>query len=344
MPPKNSKSYKKSRHLRREAEADLSPQQLRPPSRVNRAFVELDSKARSVDLGKIAPPTTATSNRALGERTGPPRRENRLPKASETVNSSPAFHVRARSPMPSAHVPSPVHSPPPSALAPLPPVRSHSPPIRSHSPPVRSHSPPARSHSPRVHTPPISPRLFPLDAESPEDNMGRSKQPLFLSDGASQVDDGDGDSLFYDPGVEDEPDEPEEGALSEQDEYAVDDDADEEVVKSMMTGGRFTREQILEVQDLTKSLMTELRQRAKKWRRPLDSVMRIANLIITTKERRVSGNVWNAFQSKYPEDPQKETRKYSCLCVFSTKSDPHASFQVPVISTLLRLLNLHINP
>ncbi|KAF9505796.1 hypothetical protein BS47DRAFT_1367818 [Hydnum rufescens UP504] len=35
--------------------------------------------------------------------------------------------------------------------------------------------------------------------------------------------------------------------------------------------------------------------------------MWIANLIIVTKERRVGGNAWNAFQSKHPEDPQKET-------------------------------------
>jgi hypothetical protein len=28
------------------------------------------------------------------------------------------------------------------------------------------------------------------------------------------------------------------------------------------------------------------------------------------KERRVGGNIWNAFQSKYPEDPQKETHPH----------------------------------
>ncbi|KAF9506779.1 hypothetical protein BS47DRAFT_1367133, partial [Hydnum rufescens UP504] len=74
-----------------------------------------------------------------------------------------------------------------------------------------------------------------------------------------------------------------------------------------MSGSHFTREQILEVQGLTKSLMLGLRQRAKDWKRPLDSMMQIANLIIATKERRVGGNAWNAFQSKHPEDPQKET-------------------------------------
>ncbi|KAF9505291.1 hypothetical protein BS47DRAFT_1368189 [Hydnum rufescens UP504] len=56
--------------------------------------------------------------------------------------------------------------------------------------------------------------------------------------------------------------------------------------------------------------MLGLRQHAKDWKRPLDSVMQIANLIIATKERQVGGNAWNAFQSKHPEDPQKETRPH----------------------------------
>jgi hypothetical protein len=90
-----------------------------------------------------------------------------------------------------------------------------------------------------------------------------------------------------------------------------DDDAvDEEVLASMMTGGRFTREQVLEVRDLAKSLMNSLRQRAKAWKRPLDSLMRISNLVIATKERRTGGNVWNAYQSAFPEDPEKTTRMY----------------------------------
>ncbi|KAF9516409.1 hypothetical protein BS47DRAFT_1390668 [Hydnum rufescens UP504] len=147
-------------------------------------------------------------------------------------------------------------------------------------------------------------RSFPLDADR-EDSVRHSKEPLFLSDGASQVDNGDNDALFYnlDERVDDEQDE---GATSGQDED-IEDDADEEFVMSMMSGGRFTQEQILEVQGLTKSLMLGLQQRAKDWKRPLDSVMRIANLIIATKERQVGGNAWNAFQSKHPEDPQKET-------------------------------------
>jgi hypothetical protein len=61
---------------------------------------------------------------------------------------------------------------------------------------------------------------------------------LFLSDAVSQVDNGDNDTLFYDPDelVDDEQDE---GAISGQDED-IEDDADEELVMSMMSGGRFT--------------------------------------------------------------------------------------------------------
>ena len=79
---------------------------------------------------------------------------------------------------------------------------------------------------------------------------------MFLSDGASQVDNGNNDALFYnlDEQVDDEQDE---GAISGQDED-IEDDADEEFVMSMMSGGRFTQEQILEVQGLTKSLMIGL--------------------------------------------------------------------------------------
>jgi hypothetical protein len=61
---------------------------------------------------------------------------------------------------------------------------------------------------------------------------------LFLSDGVSQVDNGDNDTLFYNPDelVDDEQDE---GAISGQDED-IEDDADAELVTSMMSGGRFT--------------------------------------------------------------------------------------------------------
>jgi hypothetical protein len=168
---------------------------------------------------------------------------------------------------------------------------------------LRSAHPPSLSF--RLPSPTLSRRSFPLDADLEEDSVHHSKEPLFLSDGVSQVDNGDNDTLFYNPDelVDDEQDE---GAISGQDED-IEDDADEELVMSMMSGGCFTQEQILKVQGLTKSLMIGLRQHAKDWKCPLDSMMQIVNLIIATKEQQVGGNDWNAFQSKYPEDPQKET-------------------------------------
>ena len=66
---------------------------------------------------------------------------------------------------------------------------------------------------------------------------------------------------------------------------------------------------MLEVKDLAKTLVTTLGQCAKAWKRPLDAVMRIANLVIATKEWQVGGNAWNAYQNAFPEDPDKATRK-----------------------------------
>jgi hypothetical protein len=379
MPPK--KTYKKTKGKPNdELPTQISGVSLlrQPsPSRVNRAFVELESRprpresghfipqrttisnglpgervglprsAKRLDASKLsapvdlsrAPPATV-SNRLPGERVGPPRGAKRLDasKPPETADSSP-IHA------PSTHVPPPAPSSHvPSSRAPSPAPSSHAPSIRAPSPARSTHAQSTRAPSIRASSPmplpstpdvltgqlsPTSPttiRPFPLDdshdlsEDGDSGTMNRSKQPLFLPDEDSEMGDafqyehGDGDDLFGDQGEQDEQDE---GAISDQDEDPVEDeDADEELVASMMTGGRFTREQILEVQDLTKSLMIGLRQRAKKWKRPLDSVMRIANLIITTKERRVSGNVWNAFQSKYPEDPKKETREYSFWPLF----------------------------
>ncbi|KAF9510728.1 hypothetical protein BS47DRAFT_1395699 [Hydnum rufescens UP504] len=256
------------------------------------------------------------SNKALGEHTGFPHRENQLDQSESTETERSGLPHRenrlakpsgTRTPLLPANAPSrPVRSPSPSVCLPSPSVCLPSPsshsslqsarsslqsahsPLRSACSPLRSARPSSLSfHSPSSTS---SRRSFPLDADH-EDSVRHSKEPLFLSDGASQVDNDD---------------EQDEGATSGQDED-IEDDADEEFVTSMMSGGRFTREQILEVQGLTKSLMLGLQQHAKDWKHPLDSVMRIANLIIAMKERRVSGNAWNAFQSKHPEDPQKET-------------------------------------
>ena len=252
---------------------------------------QLDTSKSSVAERSGLPRRENWLNTSKAECSGPPCHENRLAKPSGTVNSSAALQVRGRPPSQPTCSPS-LHSFLPCSPLPRSPLPC---------------SPLPRSPLPRLPLPRLP---FPLDAESPEDSMGCSEEPLFLPDETSQVD--DDENLFYDSDEQIE-DELDEGAFSDQDEDMVEDDTNEEVITSMMTGGRFTREQILEVQDLMKSLMIGQRQCAKKWKRPLDSVMRIANLIITTKEQRVSGNVWNAFQSTYPEDPQKESRKYYFL-------------------------------
>jgi hypothetical protein len=118
--------------------------------------------------------------------------------------------------------------------------------------------------------------------------------PLFLSGDEPEF----GDNRVIDEELDDDIDDGE------------NEEAEEEIISSMMTGGRFTREQVLEVKDLAKTFATTLEQRAKAWKQPLDTVMRIANLVIATKERWAGGNAWNAYQSAFHEDPDKATRKY----------------------------------
>ena len=80
-------------------------------------------------------------------------------------------------------------------------------------------------------------------------------------------------------------------------------------MSSMMTGGHFTHEQVLEVKDLAKTLMTTLGQCAKVWKCPLGAVMQIVNLAFATKEQQAGSNAWNVFQNAFPEDPDKATHK-----------------------------------
>jgi hypothetical protein len=176
----------------------------------------------------------------------------------------------------------------------------------------------------------MMPASFPLDVEdevpldygNPVDSV-HDNSPLFLSsDDESEFDLGDVElnrslsdnhevyAVDRDPTYnEDDHDIDEHDIDDDVGDDAENDDAEEEIVSSMMTGGRFTREQVLEVKDLAKTLVTTLGRRAKAWKRPLDAVMRIANLVIATKERRAGGNAWNAFQNAFAEDPDKATRK-----------------------------------
>ncbi|KAF9507892.1 hypothetical protein BS47DRAFT_1419158 [Hydnum rufescens UP504] len=71
-------------------------------------------------------------------------------------------------------------------------------------------------------------------------------------------------------------------------------------------GGPFTDEQVAEIRGIVESMNCELEHKAKEWDRPLESVMRIGNLAISTRERRSAGNPWNAYQALYKKDPKPD--------------------------------------
>lgn len=261
-----------------------SPQQ--PPPRTNRAFIELEARQQPPKSTIAVQPPSDTSQ--LPERVGPPRRKKKL--RVPVVPATPAILSRTPSPS-SPHASSPLS---PRASPPLPPRAS--PPSRPH---VSSPSSPSLPHA-------LSSRgsvSYHATTADPSDNNDLQEEDSNLK----------GPPLFW-------PDEDEIDELYEEDEGSVDleqEAAEEDMFASMMTGGRFTHDQISEIRNLTKSLMDSLRRRAKAWNRPLGSLMRVSNLVITTKERRAGGNVWNAYQSSFPEDPEKETRTYHFFYSFS---------------------------
>ncbi|KAF9506530.1 hypothetical protein BS47DRAFT_1367315 [Hydnum rufescens UP504] len=50
----------------------------------------------------------------------------------------------------------------------------------------------------------------------------------------------------------------------------------------------------------------ELEHKAKEWDRPLESVMQIGNLAISTREQQSAGNPWNVYQALYKKDPKPD--------------------------------------
>ncbi|KAF9518721.1 hypothetical protein BS47DRAFT_1416522 [Hydnum rufescens UP504] len=149
-----------------------------------------------------------------------------------------------------------------------------------------------------------------VDDGALEDEINAPEHPLFLLDDGYESDSDDpvADQDYADDLVDaSAADQEDINNLINGDNDDDDDDLDEEVVPSMMTGGCFTREQVLEVKGLANDLMAGLRHRAKAWECPLDAVMLIANLVIATKEWRAGGNAWNAYQNALPEDPEKAT-------------------------------------
>lgn len=80
-------------------------------------------------------------------------------------------------------------------------------------------------------------------------------------------------------------------------------DGDGEDVQPQSSGGPFTEKQIAEIRQIVDAMNQELEHKAKEWDRPLESVLRIANLSANTRERRSAGNPWNAFHHAYEKDP-----------------------------------------
>ncbi|KAF9520034.1 hypothetical protein BS47DRAFT_1387649 [Hydnum rufescens UP504] len=275
----NSKTYKKPRgpgSNKSQHTADSS-EQLPLPPRVNRAVVELELRSRPCQA-------------AFKEHTNPPHGAKHLDEVTQQGTKSQASHH------PSPLVPIPLSS------------RASSPP-----PPMFSHTlTQTKSPSPIVATS-SSPAHFPMvDDRALEDEINAPEHPLFLSDDGykSDSDDPVADQDYADDLVDASvADQEDVNNLINGDNDDHDHDLDEEVVSSMMTGGRFTWEQVLEVKGLTNDLMAGLRHCAKAWERPLDAMMRIVNLVIATKERRAGGNAWNAYQNAFPEDPEKATCK-----------------------------------
>ncbi|KAF9505168.1 hypothetical protein BS47DRAFT_1368286 [Hydnum rufescens UP504] len=274
----NLKTYKKPRgpgSNKSQHTANLSEQLPLPPC-VNCAIVELELRSH---------PRQA----AFKERTGPPRGTKRLDEVTQQGTKSQA----------SCH---------PSPLVPIPlSSRASSPP-----PPMFSRAlTQTKSPSPIVATS-SSPARFPMVNDGAlEDEINAPEHPLFLLDNGYESDSNDpvADQDYADDLVNASvADQEDVNNLINGDNDDDDNDLDKEVVSSMMTGGRFTQEQVLEVKGLANDLMAGLRHCVKAWERPLDAVMRIVNLVIATKEQRAGGNAWNAYQNAFPEDPEKATR------------------------------------
>ncbi|KAF9503027.1 hypothetical protein BS47DRAFT_1369846 [Hydnum rufescens UP504] len=88
------------------------------------------------------------------------------------------------------------------------------------------------------------------------------------------------------------------------------DSGDEVLAKSL--GGPFTEQQIAEIREIVDAMNQQLEQKAKEWEQPLESVMRIGNLGINTRERQSGGNLWNAFHHSYEKDsdPDRPHHEY----------------------------------
>ncbi|KAF9510266.1 hypothetical protein BS47DRAFT_1396111 [Hydnum rufescens UP504] len=100
-----------------------------------------------------------------------------------------------------------------------------------------------------------------------------------------------------------DPPNPNDGNPDVKDDNSVAKEGDTAQIKSQ--GGPFTDEQVTEIRGIVESMNRELERKVKEWDRPLESVMQIGNLAISTRERRSAGNPWNVYQASYEKDPSQ---------------------------------------
>ncbi|KAF9515665.1 hypothetical protein BS47DRAFT_1391330 [Hydnum rufescens UP504] len=101
-----------------------------------------------------------------------------------------------------------------------------------------------------------------------------------------------------------DPPNPNDGNPDVEDDDSVAEEGDTAQIKSQ--GGPFMDEQVAEIRGIVESMNHELKHKAKEWDRPLESVMQIGNLAISTREWRSAGNPWNAYQASYEKDPEPD--------------------------------------
>ena len=84
----------------------------------------------------------------------------------------------------------------------------------------------------------------------------------------------------------------------------------EDETGEVLSGGRLSSAQISEVHAIVMKMREQIEAKAKEWKHSTESLLRVGNILISTKERRHGGNSWNAFQSSFERDTD-ENRPHS---------------------------------
>ncbi|KAF9510545.1 hypothetical protein BS47DRAFT_1364446 [Hydnum rufescens UP504] len=79
-----------------------------------------------------------------------------------------------------------------------------------------------------------------------------------------------------------------------------------QLLRRVTQGGPFMDERVAEIRGIVESMNCELECKVKEWDRPLESVMWIRHLAISTREWQSAGNPWNAYQASYEKDPKPD--------------------------------------